>query len=201
MGKNNYSGILVSQYIVKNIENHQLIENADIPNCVKPASYELRIGSYSEMGASVDLPVGKGIAIAPWSFLLIGTMETVNLPLDIIGMLYLRSTYARSGFVSWFQGIVDPGYSGSLTFVLHNHTDSIIPIYGGERVCHLIFQKLPEPADRPYDGVYQKSEGATPARYYPALKVVGQVLSDVGRTAVSELIKHPEVLKGTGHGG
>lgn len=183
------SGNLVRQQIINKIEKGNLVENADITHCVSPASYELRVGSYRErhIDRRIDLSVGEQIAIPPNGFILIGTIERVNIPLDIIGMMYLRSTYARRGFLSWFQGIVDPGYSGGLTIVLHNLTGELIPLSGGERICHLVFETLPEPVDQGYEGAYQGSEGATPPAN-PPMRIVGKMSETPG-------VYNPELSK------
>jgi deoxycytidine triphosphate deaminase len=205
MTKQNPYGTLVSQHILERIESDGLIVNADIKQCLKPASYELRVGSYFDPGTNKDIPLddGEGIAIAPRSFVLLGSKEMVDLPLEILGMLYLRSTYARRGFTAWFQGLVDPGYKGSLTFPLHNLTGNIIPVYGGERICHIIFERLSEAADQPYDGDYQGSKGATPASRHPTLKIVGEKLAEYGQIAAENapralletIMSNPELLK------
>ncbi len=142
------------------------------------SSYELRVGSYLELGAGEDgriiLPDGDAIALAPGGFVLIGTREELDIPNDILGMLYLRSTYARNGLVSWFQGVVDPGYRGGLTVVLHNLGNELVPIYGGERICHLVLEQLAEPVDKGYEGRYQDKPGATPAQRTKTLRVVSR---------------------------
>lgn len=199
------SGTLVRQQILRRIREQKLIENADLEQCVSPASYELRVGSYYDWQTNtrVDLTKGEAIAVAPNGFLLVGTFERVNLPDDLMGMMYLRSTYARRGFVSWFQGIVDPGFSGALTVALHNLTGDLVPIYGEERICHLVLEELPEPVERGYEGVYQGSPGATPPRQAPTVKIVGERLTEIGKVAaesipralIAELLKNPEVFR------
>lgn len=199
------SGTMVRQEIIRKIKEQRSVENADVQECVSPASYELRVGSYYDWQTNtrLDLQKGEAIAVAPGGFLLVGTVERVTLPLDIIGMMYLRSTYTRRGFVPWFQGIVDPGYSGALTVVLHNLTGDLIPIYGEERICHLVFEQLSEPVDKGYEGAYQGSHGATPPRQAPIVKIVGERLAGIiGRAAaesipralISELLSNPDVL-------
>lgn len=144
------SGILVRQHIIVGIKEQQLVENANVDECASPASYELRVGSYYDWKTNerVSLASGEMIALAPNGFLRVGTMESVNMPFDIMGTMYLRSTYARRGLASWFQGIVDPGYKGELTIALHNLTGSLVSIYGAERICHLVFEQLFEPVDK-----------------------------------------------------
>lgn len=152
---------LTRQEIIDLVKTKNLIEHFSTA-VVSPASYELRIGSYRDKNSDtpIVLQEGEGRALPPASSLLIGTMERINLPLNLLGMMYLRSSYARLGSVSWFQGLVDPGYSGKLTIVLHNLSEQKIPIVGGDRICHLVFQELTEPADEGYKGLYQNSPGA-----------------------------------------
>jgi dCTP deaminase len=198
-------GQLVRQHIIQRIQGQNLVGNADIDECVAPASYELRVGSYFDwkLNESVPLSRGEAIALAPNGFLLIGTIETVQIPIDVIGMMYLRSTYARRGFVSWFQGIVDPGYKGGLTIALHNLTGGLVAIYGAERICHLVFEQLPEAVDRGYEGVYQGSQGATPPSHVQAFKIIGEkppteasgLVEILPKALYEELIKNPELLK------
>ena len=195
------SGTLVRQEIREYIEKDDLVENVDLDECLSPASYELRAGSYHDWGTNmrIDLQRGEAIAVAPHGFLLVGTVERVKLPNDIIGMMYLRSTYARRGFSPWFQGIVDPGYEGALTIVIHNLTGNLIPIYGEERICHLVFDKLSKPVEQGYRGAYQGSHGASPSRYNTqTVKIVGETIVGIGKTAaetlVAELIRNPEAL-------
>jgi dCTP deaminase len=199
------SGTIVRQEIIRRVKEQKLVENHDIKECVSPASYELRVGSYYDWQTNtrVDLQRGEAIAVAPNGFLLVGTVERVTLPFDIMGMMYLRSTYARRGFVSWFQGIVDPGYSGALTVVLHNLTGDLVPIYGEERICHLVFEQLPEPVDKGYEGAYQGSHGASPPRQAPSVKIVGDRLTEIGKAAaesipralIAELLKNPDSIR------
>lgn len=156
---------LVRRQIIDLIKSDSLLTNYDLENCVSPASYEMRVRGYYDWTSSQRVEIGDGrtVAVAPRGFAIFSTMEQVALPNDIIGMMYLRSTYARRGFTPWFQGIVDPGYQGGLSVILHNLTPSPILITGGERICHLVFERLPEPADEGYQGSYQHSPGGHPA--------------------------------------
>jgi deoxycytidine triphosphate deaminase len=149
-----------------------LIHNADLDHCLAPASYEMRIGSYRHMHERRELNPGEAIEIPPHSLVLTGTIETVHLPLDILGLLYLRSTYARLALMPWFQGLVDPGYPGALTVVLHNVTCQPVTISYGERVCHLVFERLLEAAEHPYSGSYVESLGAAPAVKGAAARII-----------------------------
>jgi len=145
--KYHVAGVLELKQILKRIEEEHLVEDYDLARCIGPASYELRIGGCREgqTGNLVKLQRGDTIAVLPDGFLLVETVERVNLQLDIMGMMYLSSAFARRGFVPWFQGIVDRGHSGKLGIFLLNLTKELVLIEGEERICHVVFERLLEP--------------------------------------------------------
>ena len=162
-----------------------------IEDCVAPASYELRVGSYREsrIGDRTDLKPGEGVVVQPGGLLLVGTVETVHLPNDLIGFLYLKSSYARLGLLSWSQGIVEPGYSGGLTIVLNNASNVYVPIVGGQKICHLMLSQADEATDQPYRAEYQGSASATPAKGGSAWGVVGDMLGKVSEGVTAAVLK------------
>lgn len=200
------SGKLNSDQIVKRIHNENLIDKYDLEECISPASYEMRVGGYRDMVKENLIPLepGQEVRIAARGFALISTYEHVNLANDLLGMMYLRSTFARHGITPWFQGIVDPGYTGGLTVVIHNLTQQQITITGGERICHLVFDELKEPASKGYSGKYQGSEGGAPPAYQPPkVPVIGSQTFKQPGTVSDGLIENladlatsdPETLK------
>jgi dCTP deaminase len=160
------TGVLTRQQIIERIERDNLVKNVDRDGSISPASYELRVGCFWDWDAETEISLSdkERITVAPGGFVLMGTIEEVNLPLDLIGMMYLRSTPARLGFGSWFQGIVDPGYRGTLNVALHNHSRRPRSVAGGQRICHIVFEQLPQAAAKPYQGQYQGSRGVRPAK-------------------------------------
>jgi len=77
----------------------------------------------------------------PGGYYLIKTIETVNLPTEISGIIYPRTTLFRSG-LALFNGIVQTGYSGELTFGLANLGQSPITVSFGARVVHITFHEV-----------------------------------------------------------
>ncbi len=77
----------------------------------------------------------------PGEYYLIKTMERVNLPVSLSGIILPRTTLFRSG-LGLFNGIVQPGYSGELTFGLSNLGKSNIKIEFGARVVHITFHEV-----------------------------------------------------------
>lgn len=162
-------GTLVDHQIQELIEKNQLLDPYTLDS-LSSASYELRVGSYRSPSDNkpvgpTSLPAEAALQIKAGGFMLVGTIERLRIPNDVLGMLYLRSTYARLGFVSWFQGVVDPGFEGTPTILLHNLGGRVLTITGGDRICHLVLERLSTAVARPYRGRYYLAPGATPARY------------------------------------
>jgi deoxycytidine triphosphate deaminase len=85
--------------------------------------------------------VNPGIEIRPGDFYLVKTMETVNVPENLVGILKPRSTLQRMGlFLRTTQ--IAPGYSGELTFALKNEGPATVKIDIGARIAHVLFAEV-----------------------------------------------------------
>ncbi len=83
----------------------------------------------------------KVFTIKPGEFVLVKTIESVNLPKDIAGHLYARSTLFRSGLTLLLTQIA-PGYEGELTMGLVNLGPSRMDIELGARIAHVQFTRI-----------------------------------------------------------
>lgn len=83
----------------------------------------------------------NGFVFEPGKYYLIKTMEKVNLPINVSGIIFPRTTMFRSG-LGLFNGIVQPGYSGELTFGVCNLGPSRIKVSFGARVVHITFHEV-----------------------------------------------------------
>lgn len=77
----------------------------------------------------------------PGKYYLVKTIEKVNLPVNLSGIIFPRTTMFRSG-LGLFNGIVQPGYCGELTFGVCNLGQSKIKISFGARVVHITFHEV-----------------------------------------------------------
>ncbi|MBH1986504.1 MAG: hypothetical protein I8H76_04220 [Burkholderiales bacterium] len=68
---------------------------------------------------------------------LVTTMETMNLPANMAGVIFPRSTLFRSG-VELHTSITPPGYEGPLTFGLSVSHPEGFRIALGARFCHIV---------------------------------------------------------------
>jgi dCTP deaminase len=118
-------------------------------SCLNPAGYDLR--SSSE------------VVIRPKKFELTATLEMVELGLNVMASLHIRSSFAREGIIGSFA-VVDPGFCGQLTLNLHNVGKKEIIIREGEPMVQMVFQRLGSPARKGYGGLYQNSRGIVPSK-------------------------------------
>ena len=93
--------------------------------------------------------------IKPGEFYQLKTIEELEMPDDIIGLMYLRSRYSRNGLIGIFA-VVDAGYKGRLFVSVKNLGDKEIILKPKEGVIHIIFERLESKSQTPY-GTTEKS--------------------------------------------
>ena len=79
--------------------------------------------------------------------------ETVNMPLDMMGLIYPRSSLFRSG-ATLVTGVVDSGYCGPLGGTLSVGNPSGLRVFEGARLGQIVVQMMSEEVVG-YSGVYQ----------------------------------------------
>lgn len=148
----------------KLVKEKQLVENLCDRELNSPegAGFDLRLGEIYELQGDGFLGIddrqtpdirlvakyeeGKSekensFVFMPGKYYLIKTMEKVNLPTTLSGIIFPRTTLFRSG-LALFNGIVQSGYCGELTFGLCNMGQSNIKVSFGARVVHITFHEV-----------------------------------------------------------
>ena len=125
------------------------LEPSDISACLNPAGYDLRIA--------------KTVVVKPKHYELVATLETVELGLNVVATLHIRSSLAREGLIGSFA-VVDPGFRGQLTLNLHNVGEKEVTLKEGERIVQIMFHHLGSSAKKGYNGSYQNSKGIIKSR-------------------------------------
>ena len=93
----------------------------------------------------VELEEGQYFELLPQEYVLVGTLETIKVPSDLMAVLYPRSSTNRKGLSLDLTGIIDSGYEGQLTLPIRNNTHSqAVRLYPGERICQIVFEELTE---------------------------------------------------------
>ena len=140
-----------------------------------PNSYDCRLGKWYYQGdANVEtihldnpeeiqkywgkpkLAQNQKIAIRPGTTILAHTQEVIGGTNGYLGKMYARSTVARSGLsVCRCAGVGDVGYINRWTMEISNHTQTVIWIPVGFRICQITFDYVGT-TDKKYTGKYGK---------------------------------------------
>ncbi|CCQ34569.1 putative deoxycytidine triphosphate deaminase protein [Halorhabdus tiamatea SARL4B] len=139
-------------------------QHANIP-CIHPTS-EQEVAEYVEETVVDD--DGEFI-LHPGDFVLGTTVETVEIPDDLIAHVEGRSSLGRLAVVVHATaGLADPGYRGQITLELSNLGTAPVALTPGMRISQLTFTELSSPAERPYGeergSKYQGQEGPQASR-------------------------------------
>ncbi|HSD98079.1 MAG TPA: hypothetical protein VLB73_00095 [Patescibacteria group bacterium] len=94
-----------------------------------------------ELVQSYDAKEPRSVVIKPGDFVLVKTIESVNMPNNLTASITPRSTTYRSGLMLR-TGNVPPGYCGGLTFGLKNEGPIEVTIEMGARFVHIQFSEV-----------------------------------------------------------
>jgi len=164
------------------VKNRGLVENLSARELESPegAGFDLRIGELYEVSGQGFMGVeeretpemklvakyeeGKSVKteLKPRTYYAMKTMESVNMPEDLLAIMTPRSTLFRSG-VFVFGGQTPPGYKGGLTMGIYNFRDEKFDLEMGSRVVHIMFFKV-EGESNLYKGQWQGGRVTTDKR-------------------------------------
>lgn len=133
------------------------------PFCERTVLYGM---TYGLSGSGYDIRAGQDKLIFPcWlpgSFRLLSSLEHFNIPIDLKFEVKDKSTLARKGLA--VQNTVgEPGWSGWLTIEVTNHSWWFKRIRMGQPIAQIVFDRLEEPTEQPYEGKYQ-NQGSEPQK-------------------------------------
>ncbi len=156
--------ILARNRILLLVETKNLIEPFS-EECLEGAGYDLRaekfyrILSQSHIGVSGrKTPEIKQIesttyTLLPGEYILVETLEKVNMPLEVAARILPRSSIFRCG-CTLITALVDPGFKGTLTMGLKNLSDKKFTLEKGARIAQIVFEQV-EGETKEYAGKYQ----------------------------------------------
>lgn len=102
----------------------------------------------------------------PHTYALGVTVETFNMPRNVIGICLGKSTFARSGIIVNTTPL-EPGWKGRLVLEFSNSADLPVRIYANEGVAQVTFFESDEECETSYadrKGKYQHQESIVTAR-------------------------------------
>jgi len=105
------------------------------------------------------LESGDSFILNPMEHILIHTIEYIKMPDDLVGLINLRSTYARLG-LKIPPTVVDANFEGQLTIEIVGGSFPV-KLYRGDRIIHVVLAKLTSRSEKAYKGKYLKQLGVT----------------------------------------
>jgi len=110
--------------------------------------------------AYVDF-TGDACVIPPNSFVLAHSVERMQMPSNVTGIVLCKSTYIRAG-VLIPTTVLEAGWEGIITLEISNVTPLPARIYANEGIAQILFFEGDEPCDISYadrSGKYQNQDG------------------------------------------
>lgn len=156
--------ILGRERILELVREEGMIEDFE-EDCLEGCGYDLRVDRFFNIsgGAFMSKKERKMpeiteieediLHLAPNEYVLIGTVETVNMPANIAARVLNKSSVFRCG-ASTFNALVDPGYQGKLTFGLRNISNQEFSLERGAKIAQIVFEEVLGGTEL-YDGKYQ----------------------------------------------
>ncbi len=161
------------------IETKELMVDPISEDSIQPASIDCHLGNHflvveDRQMHTIELDSeiiyreieSNEIIIPPNSFLLATTVEYIKLPNDLTAFVEGRSSIGRIGLFIQNAGWVDPGFEGQITLELFNANSLPIRLRAGRRICQLVFCKMDQAAQTPYQGKYQGQRKTTGSRVF-----------------------------------
>ena len=127
---------------------------------IEPFGYTLRLGN-EYISRGVKICTDTSFLLYPAEHILVSTLETVAFDNTVTGLLYGKSSFTRQGLFYSF-GVVDAGYTGTLSFSIFNASHLPITLIPGQGIAQIMIFKGEAPTDTPYSGRYNNSTGVTP---------------------------------------
>lgn len=127
-------------------------------NAVEPASYDLRVGSQAASSSTrkvTNLAEVGFVEVKPGDFVIVSTLETIELDPSHVGRFGLTSSHARRGLIATTGPQIDPGFHGRLTIGLTNLSTKPIALAHKDSFLTVEFHRLDKPVAQPYSGLYQ----------------------------------------------
>ena len=139
---------------------------------VQPSSVDLHLGDTLKRldGETISIEE-EDYLLESNEFLLGATLEYIEIPLDLVGIVEGRSSLGRLGITAHITaGYIDPGFKGNITLEIKNVSEEGFILRKGMDICQLVLETLSSPAKRPYGSEnltskYQNSEGVVLSKF------------------------------------
>lgn len=161
--------ILSDASIEKRLLSGSLVVEPLFLGAIQPASIDLRLGNLIKIAnpdgwVELDLEKTGRYRLKPLDFVLGATLEWIEIPNDLVGILVGKSSRAREGIQVEAAGYVDPGWRGNLTLEIAHLSPLPAVLFAGMPICQLRLERIDGKVEHPYNGHYQDSMGPVVSR-------------------------------------
>lgn len=123
------------------------------PGKLQGASYDLSLGgealvSHSDEKIVLEPKSSTLLHLEPGAFALVLTKELLKFPMNVAGVIGMRSALARKGLMLLAGMQIDPGFEGHLRFGLYNASPRRITLDYDYELCMIEFHKLSGPVSK-----------------------------------------------------
>jgi len=132
------------------------------PKRIKEAAYELSLGNqvYRTDSETRQREIlddrNSQVIINPGQFALLITEETIEIPLNLLGLISIKFSEKIKGLLNVSGFHVDPGFKGKIIFSVYNAGPSVIILDRGSPYFLIWFSTLTSPVE--YKGLHQGQE-------------------------------------------
>lgn len=105
----------------------------------------------------------SNIYLKSGQFMLINTVEKIELPNNVAAKVFGRSSLGRWGIQVTNAGWIDPGFKGNITLQLYNQSPYTFNLRNIDRIAQLVFFEL-EDVENLYNGKYQDQTEITESK-------------------------------------
>ncbi len=156
--------ILGRALLEKRIKEENLIENY-CEDCLESCGYDLRVKTFYDASGEAAMKLSgrvmpevkeipeNEIVLKPGDYVLMETIEKINMPKDLAARVLNKSSLFRCG-ASTFNALVDPGFCGTLTFGLKNISTHDFVVEKGVKIAQIVFEEVGGGVV-PYSGRFQ----------------------------------------------
>jgi len=100
-----------------------------------------------------DIAVKRGFTLHHGEYVLAVSEEHFEMPLDVVGVVHDKSTWARVG-IQVQNTVIEPGWRGYLTLEISSLNKDPVTVLDGTPIAQVLFHILDEPSAG-YTGKYQ----------------------------------------------
>lgn len=149
-----------------------IIEPCNYLHDVQPCSVDLHLSNtLKKLDGETICIEEEDYTLKSNEFILGATLEYVEIPLDLVGIVEGRSSLGRLGITAHITaGYIDAGFKGNITLEIKNVSENDFILSNNMSICQLVLETLSSPVKRPYGSEnltskYQNSEGVVLSKY------------------------------------